>query len=241
MCVIFLAIDQHPANRLILLANRDEFYDRPTAPAQNWADFPDILAGRDLAGGGTWLGVTNKGRFAAVTNYRDPKAPTGTITRGVLVADFLKSDEPGASYLENVLRKGDRFSGFNLLVGEVNDRKTEVFYYSNRGDFVMKLNRGLYGLSNHLLDTPWPKVVKGKSRFAELLQQSRFTHDELFRILADETLAADGELPDTGIGYEREKAISSIFIKTPVYGTRSSTVLLIRKDLTIDFDERVFV
>ncbi len=241
MCVIFLAIDQHPEHRILLLANRDEFYDRPTAPAHNWVDFPHIFAGRDLAGGGTWLGITNEGRFATVTNYRNPNAEKGTVSRGVLVADFLKTNEAGESYLQNIKRKADEFSGFNLLVGEVNDRKSEIFYYSNQSGSILKLDSGLYGLSNHLLDTPWPKVANGKSQFAKLLKRNQFTKDDLFQILADETPATDKELPDTGIGYEREKALSSIFIKTPVYGTRSSTIVSIGKDLTIDLDERVFI
>ena len=241
MCVIFLAIDQHPDHRLLLLANRDEFYDRPTAPAQNWEDFPSIYGGRDLIGGGTWLGVTNKGRFAALTNYRDPKAKKGTTSRGVLVADFLKTDNPAKAYLRQVREKANDFSGFNLLVGEVNDHKSEIIYFSNRSDSIVEIGRGLFGLGNRLLDTPWPKVVKGKARFAESLEQPSLDREDLFQILADKTLAADEELPDTGIGYEREKAISSIFIETPVYGTRSSTIVSISKDMNIDFDERVFV
>jgi uncharacterized protein with NRDE domain len=241
MCVIFLAFDRHPEYPLILLANRDEFYDRPANPAAYWQDFPNIFAGRDLVGGGTWLGVTKQGRFAAVTNYRDPKAPAGTVSRGNLVADFLKTNEPGAEYLKNIQAVAARFSGFNLFAGEINAGKKELFYYSNRGEEIKKLNPGIYGLSNHLLDTPWPKVEKGKARFAGLLKDAEISREGLFELLSDETLAADGDLPHTGIPYAAEKALSAIFIKTPGYGTRCATVLTIDRNFAFELEERVFV
>lgn len=241
MCVIFFAYRKHPEIPLILLANRDEFYDRPTAAARFWSDFPEIFAGRDLAGGGTWLGVSKKGRFAAVTNYRDPSAQAGTNSRGHLVADFLKTDIPAEIYLEEVKNRRLEFSGFNLLAGEINPQKNELYYFSNRGRRVEKLDAGIYGLSNHLLDTPWRKVVTGKSALAKMLEHDRIAKEPLFEILADEALADDGELPDTGIGRERERLLSAIFIKTPVYGTRCSTVLTFDREFKFDFDERVFV
>ncbi len=241
MCVIFFALDQHPNFRVLLLANRDEFYDRPTAAAHYWKDFPDILAGRDLVAGGTWLGVTRRGRFAAVTNYRDALAPSGTSSRGGLVADFLKSEQSAGEYAEYVRERANEYSGFNLIVGEPTENGFDVRYISNRTDQVVRLGKGIYGLSNHVLDTEWPKVSLGKGRFVRLVQRAQITHNEAFDLLSDTTIAADSTLPDTGIGYEREKALSSIFIKTPIYGTRSSTFLSIGPDLTIDFDEKVFV
>ena len=241
MCVIFFAYQVHPDFPLILLANRDEFYNRPTEKAKNWADFPDILAGRDLVGGGTWLGVTQNGRFAAVTNFRDPNAETGTISRGNLVADFLKSDKPAEDYLKNIQKKSYEFSGFNLLVGEINPETNELYYFSNRGEKVINLEAGIYGLSNHLLDTPWRKVKKGKDAFEFLIEENNFSNEVFFNLLSDETLADDKDLPDTGIGYEREKLLSAIFIKTPIYGTRCSTILTIDRDYNMDFDEKVFV
>jgi uncharacterized protein with NRDE domain len=241
MCVIFLALDQHPDHLVLLLANRDEFYERPTAPARYWEDSPEILAGRDLVAGGTWLGVTRGGRFAAVTNYRDSLAPKGNVSRGSLVAEFLKSDQPAAEYAEEVLARSDDLSGFNLFVGEPAKDSFDVRYVSNRTDHVLKLESGVYGLSNHLLDTAWPKVTLGKSRFAQLLAQPHITHEQALDLLTDSTLAVDAELPDTGIGYEREKALSPIFIKTPSYGTRSSTFLSIGPDMKMDFEERIFV
>lgn len=241
MCVIFFAYKVHPEFPLILLANRDEFYDRPTKKARYWEDFPEILAGRDLVGGGTWLGITKTGRFSAVTNYRDPNALTGTVSRGNLVADFLKTDEPSENYLKNIRKKADEFSGFNLLVGEINSAKNELFYFSNRGGEIKKLEAGLYGLSNHLLDTPWRKIEIGKRIFASILEQNDFSDELFFELLSDDRLADDADLPDTGIGFEREKLLSSIFIKTPIYGTRCSTVLKFDRDMTINFDERIFI
>jgi uncharacterized protein with NRDE domain len=240
MCTILFAYNQNPEFPLILLANRDEFYDRPTEAARVWEDFPDILAGRDLIGGGTWLGVTKQGRFAAVTNYRDPLAPPGRLSRGNLVADFLKSSEPAPDFLQNVKSAAHEYSGFNLLVGELNARKNEMFYFSNRGAEIKKLEAGLYGLSNHLLDTPWRKVEKGKTALAKLTGRD-FRKESFFELLSDASLADDADLPDTGIGYEKEKLLSAIFIKTPVYGTRCSTVLTFDKDFRHDFEERVFV
>lgn len=239
MCVIFFTYKTHPEFPLIFLANRDEFYNRPTESAKNWEDFPEIFAGRDLVGGGTWLGVTKSGRFAAVTNYRQPNAIVGKFSRGNLVADFLKADESAENYLKEIQKQKDEFSGFNLLVGEINDRKNEIFYYSNRGGGIEKLASGIYGLSNHLLDTPWQKVEKGKQFLRENIN-GNISKDAAFRLLADKTLADDADLPDTGIGYEREKFLSAIFIETPIYGTRCSTVLSFHKDLKFDFEERVF-
>lgn len=241
MCVIFFAYKTHARFPLILLANRDEFYNRPTVSAGFWKDFPQILAGKDLIGGGTWLGVTEQGRFAAVTNYREPFAAKGSRSRGELVADFLKSDESAEIYLKNIQNKAQEFSGFNLLVGEVNREKNELFYLSNRAEQIKKLEAGLYGLSNHLLDTPWRKVVKGKNDLADLLRQDAFLKESFFELLGDETLADDADLPDTGIGYEREKLLSAIFIKTPGYGTHCSTILTFDKDFKTDFEERIYV
>ena len=241
MCVIFFAYQVHPDFPLILLANRDEFYNRPTEKARYWDEFPDILAGRDLIGGGTWLGVNKNGRFAAVTNYRDPGAETGTISRGDLVADFLKSDIPAENYLKNIQKKSYEFSGFNLLVGEINPETNELYYFSNRGGEIKNLKAGIYGLSNHLLDTNWQKVKKGRDAFSLLIGENNLSNTLFFNLLSDDSFADDKDLPDTGIGYEREKLLSAIFIKTPVYGTRCSTILKFDRDYNMDFDEKVFV
>lgn len=239
MCVIYIAFDQHPGYPLILLANRDEYYARPSMAASYWVDFPDIYAGRDLVSGGTWLGVTRNGRFAAVTNYRDPSAPAGTVSRGQLVAEYLKSNERPGDYVEKVMQVSSMYSGFNLIVGELSSRRKELFYCSNRADGITELNTGLYGLSNHLLDTPWPKVTKGKSLLNSLVNSGGASDDQYFAILADETLAADTELPSTGIPFEAEKALSAAFIRTPSYGTRCSTLVKFNSNFVWTFDERL--
>lgn len=241
MCVIFMAYQQRADYPLILLANRDEFYDRPTSAAARWSDFPHITAGRDLIAGGTWLGVTDAGRLAAVTNYRDPGAPEGILSRGALVADFLKSNGSSEEYLNRVRENAEAYSGFNLITGEIGAKRNELFYYSNRGDGARKLGPGVYGLSNHLLNTAWPKVASGSARFSQLIEQPKISPAECFQILSDENLAADADLPDTGIGIDRERLLSPIFIRTPTYGTRCSTVLTFDKDLKWDFEERTFV
>ncbi len=240
MCVIFFAFEQHPDHPFILLANRDEFFDRPTKAAGYWEDFANVYGGRDLQGGGTWLGVTKSGRFSAVTNFRDPSAPPGTRSRGDLVADYLKSDQPAREYLVKVERNRNEYSGFNLLIGEIG-KKRELFYHSNRAEGIRELTPGIYGLSNGLLDTPWPKVVKGTARFAELVRSGEMSNPNFFDVLSDESLAADEDLPSTGIPYEAEKAISAIFIRTPGYGTRCSTILRFERNSEWSFEERVFV
>ncbi|HEX6126185.1 MAG TPA: NRDE family protein, partial [Pyrinomonadaceae bacterium] len=155
MCVIYLAYDVHPQYPLILLANRDEFYDRPTAPANYWNDHPGIFAGRDLVAGGTWLGITKAGRVAAVTNYREPGAPKGSRSRGDLVAEFLKTRTSVKDYLSGIEERQNEYSGFNLLAGEFNADRCELSYFSNRGNGVQPLEPGIYGLSNRLLGTEW--------------------------------------------------------------------------------------
>jgi uncharacterized protein with NRDE domain len=237
MCVIFFAYKFHPKYPLILLANRDEFYERPTEEAHFWQDFPNIFAGKDLVHGGTWLGITKSGRFAAVTNYRDPNAPKGEISRGDLVSDFLKGNESVEKYLQKIQTNANEFSGFNLLVGEINEQNDEIGYYSNRENKIKFLKAGIYGLSNHLLDTPWRKVEKGKAELSTLLQNDELCKDKFFELLKDKTLADDKDLPETGIGYEREKLLSAIFIETPIYGTRSSSLMLIDDDFKISLDE----
>jgi len=241
MCIILFAFNQHFDYPLILLANRDEYYDRPSLAAAYWEDAPQIYAGRDLVGNGTWLGVTKTGRFAAVTNYRDPLAPTGILSRGHLVADFLKSDRAAGQYLERVQTRSSDYSGFNLLVGEISSKQSEILYYSNRGGEIQRLVPGIYGLSNRLLDTPWPKIAKGKKMLTDLVKARDTSNKKFFEILSDEDLAEDKDLPATGVPYELEKAISATFIKTAGYGTRCSTVLKFSRDCEWSFEEKVFV
>ncbi len=241
MCTILFSYEQRENEPLILLANRDEFYDRPTIPAGTWEDEPGILAGRDLVGGGTWLGVTTEGRIAAVTNYRDANQTSGTRSRGELVANYLRSNSAPLDYMNEIAGSADDYSGFNLLTGLFTPDATEMYYFSNRREGILRLEPGLYGVSNHLLDTPWQKTVRGKSGLSRILSNEGVNKGAFFELLADHSLAPDAELPDTGIGYEKEKVLSAIFIETPIYGTRSSTVVIIDREGNVDFEEKVFV
>lgn len=238
MCIILVAYKAHPKYKLVLAANRDEYFARPTARAGFWEDTPDILAGRDLERGGTWLGVTREGRFAAVTNFRDPSTINeGAPSRGFLVSDFLRSSQSPADYLAMRASRSEGHNGFNLIVGDSGG----LYYHSNKAEGIHSLSPGVYGLSNHLLDTPWPKIAKGKQALSEIVQEgAEITPEKIFDILADGAQAADTLLPHTGISLEYERALSPIFIATPVYGTRSSNVLLIEEDERITFVERTF-
>jgi uncharacterized protein with NRDE domain len=239
MCLILFAYQHHPRYRLILAANRDEFYARPTAPLGFWSDHPQVLAGRDLEQQGTWLGVTRGGRLAAITNYRDPHAiKPSAPSRGHLVSDFLKGSMPPADYLKFISASAERYNGFNLLVGNPD----ELFYFSNHGGGILRLEPGLYGLSNSLLDTPWPKVAQGKQAIAALAGgDSELSLEKLFGLLQNQTPAPDEALPATGVDLEWERALSPTFITSPAYGTRSSSVLLIDTAGAVRFSERTWL
>lgn len=237
MCLIALAYEAHPRHRLVVAANRDEFYARPTAPAAWWVDEPALLAGRDLREGGTWMGVTRTGRFAAVTNYREAAPPRSEApSRGALVADFLRGSADARSYAEELSARAGAFNGFNLLVADA----AGLFYLSNRTDGVRRLEPGVYGLSNALLDTPWPKVVRARSAMQAALSSGDGDGWEsgLWEMLADRVIAADAHLPETGVGADRERLLSPPFISSDVYGTRASTVLTIGRGGDVRFVER---
>ncbi len=239
MCLILLALRTHPAYPLVIAANRDEFYERPTATAGSWEDSPRVLAGRDLVGGGTWLGVDVGGRFAAVSNFRDgreaprPQAPS----RGMLVADYLEGAASVTDYLSSVQTCGGHYNGFNLIVGDL----TTVSYCSNRTPSPRRLDAGIFGVSNHCLDTPWPKLERGKAGLRRLLSaHGALDIEALFALLADRHVPSDADLPDTGVGIEWERLLSPIFIESAHYGTRSSTVLLCDRAGWLIFVERSF-
>lgn len=237
MCLIFLSLRQHPTYKLVLAANRDEFYARKTAPAEFWSDHPYVLGGRDLQAGGTWMGITLQGRISLVTNYRDPKhIDPNALSRGKLVSDFLAGKESPEAYLQDLEKYKASYNGFNLIVGTAES----LWYYSNYRDGIDEIGPGLHGLSNHLLETSWPKVARGKEKMAALLQQPTLAPDALFDMLYDDTIAADTQLPDTGVGLDRERMLSSMFIKSPVYGTRCSTIVLIDHHNHVTFAERIF-
>ena len=238
MCLVLLALDAHPEFSVIVAANRDEFYDRPTAPAGFWADAPALLAGRDLRAGGTWLGVHRRGRFAAVTNYRQGRREhAAPRSRGRLVADFLTTEIDAGEHLEHVVKDAALYNGFNLLAGDAK----ELRYFSNREGHARVLPPGVYGLSNHLLDTAWPKVSSSKRALGSILagHGSELAAD-LLTLLSDRARPSDELLPETGVGLELERLLSSAFIASADYGTRSSTVLLVGRSGGVTFIESTF-
>ncbi len=241
MCTILINYDTHPDYRLILASNRDEFFDRPAAQACFWDEAPYVFSGRDLHGSGTWLGITKTGKIACVTNYREPHSvANGNLSRpsrGSLVSRFLIEDISADDYLEQLIGTGKDYSGFNLIFGSAE----KMLYFSNRSDLHLQITPGLHGLSNHLLDTPWPKVLKGKDALIRLnsLKKDKLT-DALFEILADRTAYPDSQLPDTGVGREMERILSPVFISTAVYGTRSSTIILIDRNNEVTFIEKTY-
>lgn len=239
MCLIAFNTNEHDLYQLILISNRDEFYERPTLPAAYWEDNPNILAGRDLKQFGTWLGVDTSGRLAALTNYRDMSLEKERSTsRGDLVRNFLTQTLPATDYLKKLKDTKSNYNGYNLLVGN----KDQLYYYGNQANEIIKLTPGTYGLSNHLLDTPWPKVESIKTKLDTYIHNKLdLNTDDLFNILLDSEKALDNELPETGINKELEKELSSIFIKTKGYGTRASTIVLIDYEGKVSFIERTFI
>ena len=233
MCLIVLAWHHHPDYPLVVAANRDEFYARPSAPAARWDDAPQVIAGRDLEAGGTWLGITENGRFAALTNVREPGKPPGKHSRGLLTRDFLAGSANPWDYA-SALRTAD-FSGFNLLLA---DPQTLV-YLSNRDTGPQRLAAGIYGVSNRLLDTPWPKLAKAKARFAEAITALP-DEEALFALLADDEIVPDHALPDTGVSVEWERLLSAIFVRSETYGTRASTLAWQRRDGQVRLHEKSF-
>ncbi|HEU5338603.1 MAG TPA: NRDE family protein [Sulfuricaulis sp.] len=237
MCLIFIAYNHHPRCPLVIAANRDEFYQRPTAPAALWTDYPELLAGRDLEGGGTWLGVTRSGKFAAVTNFREPgKTRSNAPSRGHLVTDFLVGNVTPAGYLREVASRGAEYNGFNLLAGD----DTALCWYSNRAEGPQELSAGVYALSNHLLDTPWPKVARGRAGFESALASDALNESVFLDLLSDREVAVEEELPDTGVGRAWEHVLSPIFISSESYGTRSSTVVIVDESGDTRFVEKSY-
>lgn len=209
-----------------MVANRDEFHRRPTLPAHFWTEYPGMLAGKDLEAGGSWLGITRNGRFAALTNYRQIPAPyNGEISRGELVSGYLQSPLDAADYLQGVAAQAMRYDGFNLIVGDLN----QCWYFSNRAPAGPEpLQPGIYGLSNHLLNTPWPKVRLARENLDRSLHMQPRLED-LEHCLSATTLAPDHELPDTGIGLSWERMLSAPRIISPQYGTRANTRLILQR------------
>jgi uncharacterized protein with NRDE domain len=225
MCLVVLAFDCHPRYRLVLAANRDEFHDRPAAPLAWWAEAPDLLGGRDLAAGGTWLGVDRRGRVGVITNYRDPATfRPGAASRGALIPRFLAGTAPAGEFAASLADEAGELSGFSLLLFD----GRRLAYAANQPESrASALEPGIYGLSNHALDTPWPKLALTRERFAAEVAADRLEPGPLLQMLRDRRPAPDEALPDTGVGRERERLLSSPFIVSQDYGTRCTTVVLV--------------
>jgi uncharacterized protein with NRDE domain len=239
MCLILFAFRAHPDFPLVVAANRDESYRRPTLKAAFWQDHPDIFGGRDLDMGGTWMSLTRGGRFAAITNFRDG-APKGVWprSRGNLAKDYLLGASEAPAYLDAVAASAGEYAGFSMLAGDL----MRLCYFSNYGKGVVKVTPGVHGLSNHLLDTPWPKVVEGRDALGDWLKRpSHERSDELFDMLADRHVAPENQLPDTGVGIAREKQLGPKFIAIDDrYGTRASTVIMVDALNNVTYTERSF-
>jgi|SRR5690554_1611338 len=233
MCLIVFAKDYHPDYKLILAANRDEFFERPSLPAHFWEDEP-ILAGKDIKAGGTWCGITKTGRIAAITNYRDIKAfKKDALSRGKIVTDYLSGTSSPELYSKGLIDSAKLYNGYSLIFGN----KSELYFFSNQTNKLQKIESGIHGLSNHLLDTPWFNVNNGKELLKKAIESDNLI-DNLFLLLRDKKLSSVNELPDTGLDKETERKISSIFVELKDYGTRSSTVILIDKNDKVTFIEK---
>ena len=240
MCLLVLAWQAHPRYRLIVAANRDEFHERPTAPLAPWPAPDNLLGGKDLRAGGTWLGVDGTRRVGVVTNYREHQRPSPDApSRGQLIPGFLRGRANPRDYLNALEPRAADFSGFNLLLADGDS----LWYASNRAQpFARSLAPGVYGLSNELLDTPWPKLRRVRGRFETWLASSEPASPQgLFDLLADPVQAGeDSELPRTGLTLEWERLLSAPFVRNPEYGTRSSTVLLLEPSGSFYLAERRF-
>lgn len=239
MCLIFLSYKQNEEYPFIALANRDEFYKRPTFPADYWEENPNVLAGKDLEAGGTWMGITKNGHMAMLTNYRDiPNIKQNAPTRGKLVSDYLLGEFEPKDYLMALTKTANLYNGYNLIVGTFDD----PWYYSNyQQKKVVQLGSGFYGLSNNLLDSKWPKIEKGKERLASLMLDKELDIKTLFSVMSDkEVVNNDALLPNTGLPLDHERAISSMFIDTEGYGTRATTLITVHKSGEVTFIERLF-
>jgi len=223
MCLIVLARHYHPRYPLVVVANRDEFHGRPAAQAHWWSDAEGILAGRDLQAGGTWMGVDRRGRFAAVTNYREGAHAAAPRSRGDLPLDFLRDTVAPYAYLQDVSSRASLYGGFSLLVGSVG----ELFYFSNRQKLIQTVDPGIHTLSNHVLNTPWPKAELARLKLGHALLAPQLEVEDLLAVLADRQPFEDHELPTTGVGIELERVLSPPFILGDEYGTRCTSVYMV--------------
>lgn len=243
MCLLAFAIDSHPGFPFVFVGNRDEFHARPARAAHWWEDAGDVFGGRDLEAGGAWLGVRKDGRFAVLTNFRDPDVRRSNApSRGELVRQFLAGPMQLDEMHAWLRAEASAFSGFNIIYGWLQPERPELWYFSNaaEGEFPRPVAPGIHGLSNHLLDTPWPKVQRSTRRLDEVLQSGEIDHAATLALLDDTEAAADSDLPDTGIPAEWERLLSAPRIVSPEYGTRASSSILLDSQGVVHFHERSF-
>lgn len=233
MCLIVIGWRASAAFPLLVAANRDEYHHRASAVAARWPDAPEVIGGRDLEAGGTWLGIRENGRFAAVTNVREPGMAKGAHSRGELPRNFLLGSDSAESYAKQIDYAA--YSGFNLLLAD----GEKLIYCSNRDQPLRELRPGIYGLSNHRLDSPWPKLLRAREEFSSAMNT---LPDEaaFFNLLANREIVSDDLLPSTGVPLEWERLLSAVFVKSPTYGTRASTLLMQRANGKIRLHERSF-
>lgn len=235
MCLVGLAFKVHPKYPILLITNRDEAYARPTAQAHFWEDDPSILAGKDLEAGGTWMGVSKNGRFAALTNFRNPMMlGDDKKSRGELVTNYLKSSLGPKEWLKSIVNTASDYNPFNILVGNVE----ELFFMSSAYNQLTEVKPGVHGLSNDSLNTSWPKVTYLTKKLSTLIKTKKTSNTELFRALQNKKKAPVSKLPETGVGLALEKILSPAFIETENYGTRCSTILKISNEGEIHFSEK---
>jgi len=228
VCLLILALDQSPKYPLVVIANRDEDHQRPSAPADHWLDQPRVIGGRDLIHNGTWLAIDRSGRFGAVTNFREGSSTERPRSRGDLVAEYLRAKQPAEVFCGSVHQRHNEYAGFNLIVGEIGK---PFCYHSNRSS-AQQLTQGIFGISNGNLDNEWPKVVHGKTQLRAWLE-SECQPDGLFEILADRV---DTGAPDSAA----TEPLSAAFIVDTTYGTRASTCILVDASGHARFEERRF-
>lgn len=238
MCILFIAVNQHPKFSLIIAANRDEFYQRPTLHSQFWPEYPQLLGGKDQLAGGTWMGVTKQGYISALTNIRAPHLnQENAQSRGQLVLDYLTKPALRDSYVQKLHHARTEFNGYNLLYGKWHD----LAVYNNHEDSLQFLDSGFYGLSNANLNSPWPKINHGVQALKEYCENTDVLEPEaLLDLMRNEEKAKDHLLPQTGVPENWEKQLSSIFINTEGYGTRTSTIFWIDHQQNAFWYERTF-
>ena len=240
MCITIFSYQQDHEIPIILINNRDEYHKRPTAKSHYWEDHPNILGGKDLKAGGSWLAINKNGTFASITNYRDTRLKTlnSPTSRGKIVTDFVLSNNQEA-FLNSLQENCSEYEGFNLIAGWAN----KIYYFSNITKELVQLSDGIYGVSNHLLDSPWPKLVKAKQKFQDLISHERnsFQSEEVFNFMIDNGSFPDEDLPDTGVGIELERFLAPLFIVGKQYGTRSTSILQISSAGKVDFYEQTYM